>query len=113
MVPTKRTAVFLILFTGIGVATFLIWAAKPPFYPPGLEVLGAQMVFWGAVSAAASAARTPGRWNEKITREGVRSRKLPRWIWPVFIVVLSVANYLVAISVLLGSLTFTAREPAR
>jgi hypothetical protein len=109
-VLTKRAVVLSILSGGTGVSILLIYAGWPPTYPPKLQMIAAQMTFFGAASAAIGAARTPGRWSERITTEGIRSRIFPSWVWPMFFVLLAVANYLVALAVLLGSLPFARRS---
>jgi hypothetical protein len=106
--PTKTAVVLLILFLGIGTAIFLIIAGTPSVYPPTLQSLSAQMIFWGAISAAINAARTPGRWNERIRRAG-KDTPSSR-VWPIFMIFLFVTNYLVAIAVVLGSLPFAPRR---
>jgi hypothetical protein len=60
---TKRAVFFLILFIGIGLAVVLAFAGRPPPYL-NLTLTAAQMVFYGTISAAVGAARTPGRWKE-------------------------------------------------
>lgn len=105
---TKRAVVVLILFFGIAIPIVLIAAGRPSIYPPSLQSLSAQMIFWGAVSAAVSAARTPGSWGERIKRDGIK--KSSNRVWSIFMIFLFVANYLVATAVLLGSLPFAPRR---
>jgi hypothetical protein len=71
-----------------------------------LQTLAAQMIFYGAVSAAIGAARTPGQWNERIRRRETRSRILPHWVWPLLFVFLAIADYPVALAIVLGTLPF-------
>jgi hypothetical protein len=67
-------------------------------------------VFYGTISAAVGAARTPGRWNEKIRRREIGSRIFPRCVWPMLFVIIASVNYLIALAIVLGSLPFA---PAR
>ena len=73
-----------------------------PFY------IAYDLVFWGTVSAAATVATGPGRWREKFKQSASQtSRKAPRWIWPLLIILLAVANYLVAIVVVAANWAFS------
>jgi hypothetical protein len=102
---------FLILFFGIGIAAGLAFAGRPPPYL-NLTLIAAQMVCYATISAAVGAARTPGRWNEKIRRREIGTRILPRWVWPLLFVFLACVNYLIAIAIVLGALPFSP-GPAR
>ena len=106
---TKRAVFFLVLFVGIGLAVALAYAGRPPPFP-NLKLIAGQMIFYGTISAAIGAARTPGRWNEKIRRREIRARILPRWVWPLLFVFLANANYLVALAIALGDLPFAPRR---
>ena len=106
---TKLTVFVLILVTGFGCFAALLYAGWPPTYPPKLSGVAAQMVFFGSIAAAISAVRTPGQWTERIRRAERGTRRV-HWIWPILFVFLAIANYLVALAVALGSLTFAPRR---
>ena len=103
---TKRTTCLVILLGGVALFLALVQLGGRWTYPPGILQVLAQMIIWGAISASVAAALTPGRWNEPVNTAPNRTRRLPHWLWPTLFVFLAVANYLVALAVLLGASAF-------
>ena len=113
---TKRMVCLLVVFCGVGLFTALVSVVGLPAhfpYQPSATTILAQMIFWGSVSAAVAAARTPGKWNEPLEIGEARPGNTPRWLWPLFFVVLAVVNYFIAIAVLLGATPFSPRSNTR
>lgn len=106
--PTKRTTVVMLLSVAAGLMWLAIQLEPAPLMRPTLEIVALQMLFWGSISAALSAARTSGLWGDRIVL-GSGRRVQPQWLWPAAFAVLAVINYLIALAVLLGTLPFSGR----
>ena len=109
---TKRTICTLVVIGGTALSVALLKFAgvlTQPLARPSVLTILAQMIFWATISAAITIARAPGKWSEPIDLSAEKARKLPRWAWPLLFVTLAVANYLIAIAVLLGMASFSPR----
>lgn len=107
---------FLVLLIGIPLWLLLLITVRVPADPflvdsanKGKLILS--FCFLAAtISAAATIARRPERWDKKLDRESVpRPHKRP-WVWPLFMVLFSVVNYLMALAVFAANLAFTPKK---
>jgi hypothetical protein len=117
-VMSKRVVFVSILFAGMVVWLTILCLVKIPSNQNieyvsnttrGLLLL-AFSILAGAISAASAVARVPGRWGAKFDQRAKPIRFKRQWIWPLFMVVLSVANFLMALAVFAGNALVTSKK---
>jgi hypothetical protein len=112
---SKRALFSLVLL--LGIACFIFAASQteaawpsPPTDGDRAKGLAGGSAFFAAISAATAIGRTPGRWGERLNmRAGPRPLKR-RWIWPFFMIVITVGNFIFALAVCAGNALVTSKK---
>jgi hypothetical protein len=107
---TKRAVFLSVLVIGMSAGLGLAWVPEVPSFH-NAWTLSAGMMLWATISALVTIALNTGAWAERFSRSAPkRPKRLPRWAWPLLIVILSVANILTTIAILAGNALFNAAD---